>query len=1624
MTMLEKLFVQIFERKKRIIDQVKDQIILFDHHLASKCLIEGFDPPSWLISSSKSGLSREDLISELLLPQQQSAIPCPSTSCSLYQQPVVTAGNLQFPDGLQTGVDVLNEDFDTEILSQCPSDKVGCAPSDKSGLEPSVTSPKDCLGPTISAINADPALSLARIQRSKSRQRALELRSGAKAAKSNSISKSVGACNSQVIGSRVTYSQFGMEEVVLDKAVDRDIRNCAVDKENIGPCQSNENCENVYSGRITRSRSSARLPKSVNGPSIAGNPYIARNDGDTPTESLAKSKQQADVDRLLRLVKPSAISDDSCGMGNAKAGNNESNKKASNADRRRLTRSKSSRQQHECVKELQNLGRCYDKNEEDGIHKTKQQPDRINEIMNMVKSFDNADESCRIKAKMGDCQVQQNIVNKSNGTNAISGNNCAISFNSLTAVDDEVRKWRHVAPNHSPPAKSLNSSQEVARQIVSRSKVNPLPCTVGIDSIDPDKCDATVAETDVDSGKLDEAHSAKSSSKSSSANKPSLVKSSNGFEGAGLEVAVSSPQSVSPMIVKPKQLDFDDMDESRLNQPSSPSWKEEEVKSSERESFTLLCSADRSVEVTSFDDRQNSNFPPEVQLLIEGEGLTKEGKLKRVFEAHKEETCRSGRTSNSKVVSSVKDSSGVYIDRDSSARQESNKISEQNFSLIYHSSHSQVAHENFPRNLRKDALGSKLSNLDTNREIDSPQQRVSEQLEVEKPTELVPVTDHFDTNIFGDHEISVAANFAGVSGPALVKNAGETPTGSAIGHPCTISTYETKGDSEQQKIKSGTCHIQHADFYSMGRCGGDEKDTSIVPVESNSTGNQIPKKSMQPGRSSSFHMEGSSFHKRRKIESQLTSPLKDQGMESNDKDQNAVCGSISSSQSQVDKGKFSLEEKETKAESHLGFIDEGLLSVLCSSKEAPADSQACFLEETGVEDRTSITSGSSRQLEIEENQILLEAEDKLGQGDTEHLICVEGSLLESLSHLGETGAFPNYSIDFQHRQPIELLSADQTRPEFEGFIMQTDNEQALNAGEGISIDKLGLPKTSIEHASFLEQLCRSACFQTPFSTFPTTCKIQKSPSVHQSVPNGLLECMGMENVLPINSDTSQPKVSTSSFGEEVSHALHGKSFSISRSQQIWDSKKPYTSPVGKLWDRSTSYSGSSEKRGSTIPELPCITEENENIDEVADAFDEGNGSEAVTRSKKRKPLTEIKEDPNVPLLISEAELFSSRNSLESVSNDHSVNCTKNSVKQKAAIRKTSKRRDTDRLNENQSIPGGENGTKRASASVCNRFNKSKLSGKESLRKGGPSFLEKESRINNIVTNTSSFVTVLQQRQAAAVVKGKRDVKVKALEAAEAAKRLAEKKENERKMKKEALRLERVRLEQENLRQLDLQRKKKEEERKKKEAEMAARKRQREEEEKLEKERKRKRIEESRKLQREAEEKLRVKKDEKEKIQEQDERVNEMKIPNGQTVKNEKMEKETREECIGKKSETKYRTTEVSTNDSEKISSFLEDYNSKVIREVEEGKRNNNLIANTIQEESYDISPYKGSDDEDEENVPNKKFIPSWTSKNYIASIIASQKNLDAEVVFPPDSFCSIDEVLSPRRHQLRRGLVN
>jgi hypothetical protein len=91
---------------------------------------------------------------------------------------------------------------------------------------------------------------------------------------------------------------------------------------------------------------------------------------------------------------------------------------------------------------------------------------------------------------------------------------------------------------------------------------------------------------------------------------------------------------------------------------------------------------------------------------------------------------------------------------------------------------------------------------------------------------------------------------------------------------------------------------------------------------------------------------------------------------------------------------------------------------------------------------------------------------------------------------------------------------------------------------------------------------------------------------------------------------------------------------------------------------------------------------------------------------------------------------------------------------------------------------------------------------------------------------------------------KKDVRVKALEAAEAAKRLEEKKQIEREMRKAAAKLEREKIKKEK----ESKQKQEQEQKKKRDIDMATRKRQRDEEERREKERKRRCAEETRKQQ--------------------------------------------------------------------------------------------------------------------------------------------------------------------------------
>ncbi|XP_017980259.1 PREDICTED: uncharacterized protein LOC18593279 isoform X1 [Theobroma cacao] len=1782
MSTIEKVLVQIFERKDRIIDHVKQQILLFDHHLASKCLIDGFVPPPWLLSTSHTELNKEDLISGLLHPNPQPSIPY----YSLYQQPV---DNVQLPSVLCTRVDAWNEGLD-----QCLSGK-----GDE--LDPSVTSPpQDCGDGMISDICPDPGLSLARIQRSRSRQRALEHRSSVKACKNiESSDKNGDACNSQNKGSkiaclwsdsvdklelirscdnvvsyaekeeerrqcwskersenvysgRVTRSRSSVQPpksvsgpsdagntscvakqdgvvhtestgnsgqqpdvlhellesnfvepfhntvscavkneensqcqskergedvysgritrsrssgqppksvngppsakqdgIVLTESINKsrlqsdaadellqfvkpvgNVVTCVLAKEERSQCQSKERAENIYSGSITRSRSSVQSPKSVNGLSCAGKASdAAKQDGDLLIKSTCQSKQQPNaVDELLESVKPAVMSDESCGYIEAR--DHLIKEKESNVYQGRLTRSRSSSQQHNCVNKHLKLDSCPDRSIDDGICKSMQLACHVNDLEELIKPFDISDESCGIKAKTSDYETKENaVVDQYNDGSTRSGANCSAKLfklvDSSNTLEYEVTQCKSTASNKSPYAKSSDSSEGVELKEVPDTQVDSLPCANDSNLADLNQCVAIVADTDADSDELVESHSASSASNLDGANNPPLEKSLNRYERIELEVVVTSPHSASAMIVMPKQLDFDNLGECTLNEASSPALEsEEEIKSLKERPLAWLPSADKLDEVTPVHYQEKYNSSPVKQLLEEREAYSKEEKQS---ETDLNKTSGPGRTSNLNVVLSVKETPEASTDAVTSMLPESNKISEQKIFMEHHSTTLKVSNENLLGNSKKDASGSRL-NADTG--TNYLFEKDYRKLAVLKSATSVPEECNCNTNVCSGPAILADIDFNEVCSPALLRKVDATST-DAIEHPFTALIKETKGHSVKQKME--LCPSQNRNADSMGRCIADDTDSVQDPTHAKSSERKFAIQFVQPGRHSGSHVEGSWPHKRRKIGGQQSNSL---SLSLSLKDEDVM--QLNANKSLVDEedqntGKCSWKESSRSEAIPSTFMHKqfAVASVSSLPQETLENSEDHSAEGTGAVGPSSIMFGSTRKCTADENQILLNVGDKSEFGNIEQLTCDERSEEESKSQLGEDGEFSTCPISSPCQPPADLISADQTNPELEGFIMQTDSEQICIGGDGISFDKLDLPKTTIERASLLEQLCKSACIHTPLSQFPTTYKLHRTTDLYQSVPNGLLECVDPKSTLPINDDRkSQLKASTSCFGEDTNHAFLGGYFSdrlpFSSSQVTGDVKKPYLSPVGKLWDRIASNSGSSEKRGSLNLELPCINEENENTDEVVDAFQEGSTSKIVTCSVQRKPLTEIRECPNVPASVSGAEIFTVRDSLDSVNTTYSFTGTKNGVKQKAGKHNASKRRETNKMKENLSIPPGANGTKRASESLRNGFSKPKLSGKTSLRNGGPSFSQKKSKVNNIVSNVTSFIPMVQQKQAAAIITGKRDVKVKALEAAEAAKRLAEKKENDRKMKKEALKLERARLEQENLRQLEIEKKKKEEERKKKEADMAAKKRQREEEERLEKERKRKRMEEARRQQRAPEEKLCAKKDEKEKnCQAPDEKAQTMTVPNNEAVKHEQMQKEIADRNEGKMLETELRTAVASISDAVKASMAVGDCNAKVPSTADRATtESDSLIADTSREQSYDISPYKGSDDEDEEeeddDEPNSKFIPSWASKNRVALVVTSQQKLDPEVIFPPKSFCSIAEVLLPRKLQQNR----
>ncbi|KAM1697544.1 hypothetical protein FF2_028615 [Malus domestica] len=1818
---MEKLLVKIFDRKKWIVNQAKQQTFLFEQHLASKCLIDGIAPPPWLCSSTDPNnvLNKQELNFGVPLPRALPVIPF-SSHCSVFDKPAPTTLTGELPNGLCTELHVLDKGFGAGdkglvlpqcsvsnagcvsngvpqgereedpsvtspgdvrdaritdiyhdlalspargagdgvlILPQCPVSSAGCSsngvPQDQRKKDLGNTSPEDQRDTRTSDIYHDPALSLARVQRSKSRQKALEIRNSAKKSfsqdKINGVGHAIGTSGCAISSLRSDH----VDELNLVKPRDTSDYACEVEEAKIGEFQSKERGTTISTGRITRSRSSGHHESCLN---VSGSICIDRKLGGALADSIGISPQQSKhVNKPLELVNYSYITNDSGQENEAKVGEHFIKEKGSSEYSGRTTRSRSASQEPNCLNELSKLEQSSNSISEVGVRNSLLQPKHFDEMVEVVKSCDIVDGSCEAKTKVGECWSKVTSDYSGRITRSRSSSQNPNDVNNYPKVDTfcisvkgdgstiHLSTGKSTQPPQplSPGSQAVHSTEKIAKDAItniSGQRINqstsyssnkshdsqrtqisagrsvPIQCDIDLraenstDSSDKEN-DAdhyagrkTSAETNCTTEGMSKPVNSQAlvhrgtQSRSAASSKHlsekmthrgtqykevpctqtcEFVKAATGGEteidpdvsvegsgskldGTGVRVGVEVLASRQPadcnVFVNPKQLNFDDVEESCRNGSYTPAFKEGmQGRSSKKRSISLMDADDIQEEGMTVNYQENHNSSLSMNFLGDPEVSVKGKDLQSGLSESPAEEDRS--VLNGNAVSSVRETSDFHNDAVANTLLESGNrdsrcgtmgsvehspkaiLESQGLSLsrvgVAKSSVSRSPVEETPQNEDRHMIESSES---------SPKAQIKEgeygdELNVVKPPDTSPCEVEEGIGEFQSKERGIALSSGrikksgrsgeqesslNVSGSASnARRTGSVGISPRLSNPANQSLelvyshitndcfqkkeakarvrFSTEGSCPQHKRRriehktvddqSTSLDLREQGFYTVNRdsmCGnlGSVEDSPKAVLESQ--GLSIPREDV--------------------VKSIVSRSLVEETHQN--EDHHMIEWSESSPKAQMTEGRISLGCGDTSGSAPFIFTDKEFEASILSLMK-----QTGMMEETGVAHPPSIIIDSGSQC-MEETTVSLTRKDNLTTGNAENLTCAGRAMQEMRFDLGGTSNFES-----PHGQSLDLIGSDDRKPELEGFVMQTDDEPTSIAGKGISFDEWNLPSTTIEHVSILEQLCQSACMQTPVVCSLASNKLHKIPNLYQSVPTGLLEGVDMRTM---NDAVKQLKDGHSYSSEEVGQAFYGRSYSdclLNHSGQSgWDTKKPYLSPVGKLWDITGSGTSSSRKQGSLNLELPCISEENENADEAADTFQDESVSNALDRSIQRVPLADITEIPNPPASVSKAESYADRLSLDSVNTEFSLTGTHKSFKQRLEIQNSSKRRYNNK--ENLSMSQGTNDFKRTAGSLHNRFAKPKLSGKTSLRKGGSILSEQEPKSNNIVSSMTSFVPLVQQKQAAAVVTGKRDVKVKALEAAEAAKRQAEKKENERKMKKEALKLERSRMEKENMKQLELQKKQKEEERKKKEADMASKKRQREEEERKEKERKRMRIE-ARRNKREHEDKLPAEKD--------------GRGPGGKESKdemeNKKMQEEKGYDNNRNISETKPSTSRISISNAGKESIVHEEfheassnygYKAEVLSNSDRAMKNS--VAITSQEQSYDISPYKESDDENDDDnsiIPNNKFIPSWSSKNCLAFAASSQNRIDPETIFPPESFCCISEVLLPRKHQLNNS---
>ncbi|GER32837.1 exocyst complex component SEC3 [Striga asiatica] len=1731
MTTVEKLLVQIFERKNSIIEQVNQQTDLYSQHLASKLIIDGIKPPSWLWSPSASPdsneLNKEELISKLLRPYPRPPAKCSVPHHPLYETLVVTGDH----EDLSGGVFMENPDcgkgFNKLDHSTTPpmssEEQAGCALDGVPEPDVSFTSPMDQIDERIVNIYNAPDHSLAGIQRSKSRQKALELRNSSKALDKSGIS------NENIRNALSGKSRFSLSST--NKVFQNDepsnfseywvtgSQNRADSNLYNADVRSKVQEKNEYSGRITRSRSNAKVPDFVQS-YLGCSSEILKNDTfrhisevrRTQSMDISDSGKAADqVYKEANSAGPSFAYYQSCGDKKVDGVGCISNEKIANASAGRISRSSISR-------------KCQSHGSESS--KVDISSDDYHRIA--IVRMDSGNDSPP-QAVDGSPFNPSNVLNEGCSSEIFKDDAFPLISKSRKAQSMHLSDSgeAHECINKDPKLASLST---VSRQSCGDKKVDGADCPTNDEG------------ANIYTARLSGSTVSRKCQSCSDSSEAEI--SSDDFQRIDTVMIVSednsAPRSVNGLLLNPSKVlnegcSSENFEEDALRLISDVRKTKSMHLSDSGDAHDCVDEEPKSAgPFTVYHQRCGDKKVEGADCLINDEGPNiSTAKLSRSCVSSK---CRSHGIS-SKADVSRSDSSKADISSDdyhiidmvmmdsvdnSPPRAVHGSLSNHSNALAKGCDNRESIAGDFQSHRARSAVPSYGSDQQNAFDIEASDPAIRSQSAKADGGILVPLSDKSvqgvidakekdwsgerkatnqlvstvigmeDLKVSGDKNQLVSAPGSGNLRSSKDKKSqlvSSTPEGQnfRVSH-AYISAEEPRAEScdfmiDNVDTLNQICSVlettkqfpaqesQISSCLEGGLCGRDRDS----PLRNNvllTYGTVSPcGENLSPERRfRHFSVETWPQLKRRKLEHKETHNLTtstfklrkphstksgsiyflnidtylDTAADAFHADRhtdneippemvsNLAAGIESAFSSHNGEVGFCY-KKEREHNNSSSFVNNELLGapLVSSVRKESINAQGCFTEDT------SHINSSNNHFDVREirgeqlSQHLCNLEknsDDLGLENPS----LTNTMLEGIQSPKEgSGEQAQASVLSPRTVDLDLIDVDQSMPVLEGFIVdgQADSGGLDLVPDKVDFDMLKLPSNTIERASILAHICRSSSLDKPSSHLSFAFEFQGNQNLYQPERYENLDLASS-----LSSDASEQRQSRKSRVGDWMEALEVMPYSdyLPYSDTCYGRslRGQQASPVGKLWERLSSHTGSSEKRSSSNPELTCfpieedfsISEENKSMDETAFGVQEVDSSLDEFRDYRQplKDLSNLGLNPPMSVSVHEKALVADR--MDSLGTKLSVTGTQDKAQYGRKIQHLN-RSDTSEKG-TSSIGANDDRKKQPSLQCTEKIKKSKapfsdsirkplVSTKSDLKRQHEKLSLREPKRNNIISNVSSFIPLVQQKQAAKECDGEKDVKVKALEAAKAAKRLEEKKENERKRRKEALQLKRAKLEEKNIRHMDLEKKKKEEKRKKKDAVIIAKKRQREEEEKKEKEKKKMRHEA--RYQQRGQEKMTAGKAEKDNQSSKDEKMNGKKESLHEFKKQQNREIARGDDVALRKADAKSTTSEV-------VTTYEDCGVGKVMHALDKSPKNVELIVHNGQGKSYDISPYQCSDDEDEDydELPTKKSIPSWASKSAVALLLPLQQQKDPDTIFPAESFCTMDEVLLPRKLQQKQ----